>query len=75
MEEPTNSEDLPMRFLRLPAVMEMTDMPRTTLLAKVRAGKFPAPVKDGPKYTAWPLHEVVAWMREKMAQRTQKADG
>lgn len=33
-----------------------------TLWRWVKAGRFPAPVKLGPRVTAWPVEAVRAWM-------------
>lgn len=51
------------KFLRLPAVLELTGRGRTAWLDDVKAGKAPAPIKMGSA-SAWLLSEVSAWMAE-----------
>jgi prophage regulatory protein len=69
LEENGAAEEQPLRLLRLPKVLEMTDFPESTLRGLIRRGKFPRPVKCGPRYAAWPLHEVQAWIASKLAER------
>lgn len=35
---------------------------RSTLFVYVRDGRFPAPVKLGPRITAWRVEDINAWM-------------
>ena len=35
---------------------------KSTLWAKVKAGTFPAPIKLGPRTTAWPASMVREWI-------------
>lgn len=37
----------------------------STLWRWVRQGEFPEPIKLGRKVTAWPVHAVLEWMRQK----------
>ena len=55
------------RFLRLPAVLELTGRGRTAWLDDVKAGKAPAPIKMGSA-SAWLLSEVSAWMAERIRE-------
>jgi prophage regulatory protein len=55
------------RFLRLPQVMKMTGLSRSTLYLRVRQGRFPAPVKLGERAIAWPSPAVEAWISEQMS--------
>ena len=55
------------RLLRLPAVMELTGMSRTTVYRLVREKKFPQPVHVAvPKMSVWPSDVVEQWVQEKL---------
>ncbi len=46
-------------FVRLPQVLLHIPVSRSTLLAGVKSGKFPAPVKSlGPNITAWKAEDI-----------------
>jgi predicted DNA-binding transcriptional regulator AlpA len=45
-------------FLRLPEVLRLYPVSRSTWLAGVRAGKFPKPVKLSPNCTAWRATDI-----------------
>lgn len=55
------------RFLRLPAVLELTGRGRTAWLDDVKAGKAPAPIKMGSA-SAWLFSEVTAWMADRIRE-------
>lgn len=40
-------------FVRLPGVLQVIPVSKSTWWAGVRTGRFPAPVKLGPRTTAW----------------------
>jgi len=40
-------------YLRLPQVLALFPVSRSTWWAGVRAGRYPKPVKLGPRITAW----------------------
>ena len=46
------------RFLRLPDVLAIYPVSRATWWAGVKTGRFPRPVKLGPRTTAWRLSDV-----------------
>jgi prophage regulatory protein len=42
----------------------------------IKAGAFPAPVKLGENTTAWPEHEIDAWIEKRIAERDKaEAEG
>ncbi|MGE0623179.1 MAG: helix-turn-helix transcriptional regulator [Pseudomonadales bacterium] len=57
------------RFLRLPAVVEITGVSPATIYRWARQGYFPRPVRLGPRLSAWPADEVRAWQRSLIARR------
>lgn len=46
-------------FVRLPQVLAIYPVSKSTWWAGVRSGRFPAPVKLGPRTTAWRLREIL----------------
>jgi prophage regulatory protein len=57
------------RFLRLPEVINLTALGKTSLYARIKQGQFPAPVPVGTRRVAWLQSEVSAWMQNRVAQR------
>jgi prophage regulatory protein len=53
---------------REPKVLEVCGLKRSTMRAFVAAGKFPAPVKIGPRASAWNSLLVNAWVRSCIEQ-------
>ena len=51
-----------MKLLTLKNVMDMTSLSRTTIYELVKEGKFPQPVKPGPRSTRWLESEVLAYI-------------
>jgi len=49
------------RFLRLPAVMDMVGMARSTIYKQISACIFPAPVQLGPCAVAWEEMAIAKW--------------
>ena len=45
-------------FLRLPQVLAVFPVSRSTWLTGVRTGRFPQPVKLGPATTAWRAQDI-----------------
>jgi prophage regulatory protein len=55
------------KLLRLPAVMEMTGLGRSTVYKLVQAKKFPEPVHVAvPKMTVWPSDVVEQWVQTQL---------
>lgn len=46
------------RFLKLPAVLERVPYGRSTWWAGIEDGRFPAPVRLGPKSVAWREEDI-----------------
>ena len=53
---------IPSRLLRLPQVLNLVPIGRSTLWAYVAKGKFPQPVKISERCTAWRESDVHAWL-------------
>jgi prophage regulatory protein len=58
-----------MRVLRLPAVSELTGLPRSTLYLYMKSNQFPKPVKLGLRSVGWIKEEVEDWLRERKDAR------
>ena len=67
------SED-PGAFLRKKTVAVRTGLSTTEIDRRVREGRFPQPVSLGPQTTAWPESEVIAWQRDLIRRRDEKAE-
>ena len=49
-------------YLRLPQVLSIVPIGRSTLWLWVKEGRFPKPKKLGPAITVWHASQVAAWM-------------
>lgn len=63
------------RILKLPDVIAMTALSRSSLYAYAKEGRFPVPIPLGPKAVGWKLSEVVAWIDERTKSRNSKQKG
>jgi prophage regulatory protein len=61
--------DLSTTLIRLPQVQAIVPYSRSTLYSLIATGDFPAPVKLGPRASAWVKAEVEAWAESRIAQR------
>ena len=53
------------RILRLPKVLEMTGLSRTSVWRQIKAGTFPKPVKLGPRAVGWRASDIDGWARNR----------
>ncbi len=56
------------RFLRLPAVKEITGRGTTAIYEDMKAGNFPKSIALSKNCVAWVESEVKAWMDERIAK-------
>jgi predicted DNA-binding transcriptional regulator AlpA len=54
-------------FLRLPQVLELVPVSKSTWWAGCKTGRFPKPVKLGPRTTAW-REEDIAELLERLGK-------
>lgn len=52
----------PRTLIRMPDVMEMTGLARSTIYAKVQADEFPRPLKISYRHVAWDMQDVLDWI-------------
>lgn len=51
------------RLIRLPDVMIMTGLGKTTIYKLIKASTFPAPIKLGQRSVAWSVDAVDTWCK------------
>jgi prophage regulatory protein len=56
-----SATDLVPVFLRLPSVIRVTGLGRSTIYRLMAEQKFPCPVRLGPRAVAWRRSEIEAW--------------
>lgn len=61
-----------MRIVRLPAVLAMTGLARSTTYKYIDEGRFPAPVPLGGRSVGWIEQEVLTWISEKVEERKKR---
>ncbi|WP_371639966.1 helix-turn-helix transcriptional regulator [Synechococcus sp. N19] len=57
------------RFLRLPEVLNLVGVTRSTLYRWMDAGTFPKQISVGGNTVVWVESAVTAWMEDQMASR------
>lgn len=57
------------RILRLPQVLDMTGVSRSTIYLSIAAGRFPPPVALGERARGWIASEIDAWLDARVAER------
>ena len=50
------------RLLRLPAVLILTGLKKSSIYEKAKKGTFPKAVRLGPRAVAWRSNEVHQWI-------------
>ena len=54
-----NEKDLPETgFVRLPTILKLIPIGRSTWWSGVKSGKFPKPIKLGQRITAWRVEDI-----------------
>ncbi len=62
------------RFIRLPEVMHLCGLSRSTIYDLISRNVFPAQISLGGKNVAWLHSEITAWMAERIADRNRSCD-
>lgn len=52
----------PLGLLRLPQVLELVPVGRSSWLAGVKEGRYPQPVKLGPATTCWRASDIISFI-------------
>ena len=72
-EPPTNTTDIPRRFIKLGEVKTLTTLSTSEIYRRIAAGHFPKQVMLGPKSAVWIEAEVIAWCDSLVALRVEAA--
>lgn len=67
--------DMSNRILRLPEVMAITGLPRSTIYAAMANGTFPASVKLSARSVGWSEQAVRKWIEERPVSSRQTGGG
>lgn len=62
------------RFLRLPEVMHLCSLSRSTIYDLISREAFPKQISLGGKNVAWAHSEITAWMSDRIAARNRGCD-
>lgn len=54
-------------FVRLPEVIRLTGLGRSTVYRLAQLGEFPRPYKLGPRTSGWKWGELVQWLDSREA--------
>ena len=64
---PRNIESVTPLLLRMPTVMRLTGLGRSTIYRLVAERKFPSPVRLGPRAVAWRRADLDQWSESRPA--------
>ena len=59
-----------MRILRLPAVLRMTGLSKSTVYRNAKAGKFPKPLVCAARASGWLESEIIEFLRARSRARS-----
>jgi prophage regulatory protein len=57
-----------MQILRLPAVLSLVGLSRSTLYEEIAAGRFPRQVRLTKRSVGWRSEEVAKWLADRVSQ-------
>lgn len=61
------------KIYRLPDVMMMTGLSRSSIYLRVSTNEFPKPIKIGRRAVGWPEESIIAWQARMMEARDESA--
>lgn len=53
-------------LIKLPQVIKLTALSRSSLYSYIKNGEFPAPIKIGKRAVAWPEARVADWINQRV---------
>jgi predicted DNA-binding transcriptional regulator AlpA len=59
------------KLLRLPKVLELIPVSKSSFWDGVKTGRYPKPVKISPNISAWYEHEIIQWLSDLRNQPTE----
>ena len=61
------------KIYRLPDVMNMTGLSRSSIYLRISTNEFPKPVKLGRRAVGWPEDSIIAWQAKMMEAQDESA--
>ena len=61
------------KIYRLPDVIYMTGLSRSSIYLRVSTDEFPKPVKIGRRAIGWPEESIIAWQAKMMEAQDESA--
>jgi len=61
------------QMYRLPEVMKMTGLSRSSIYLRISTNEFPKPVKIGRRAVGWPEDAIIAWQAKMMEAQDESA--
>ena len=61
------------KIYRLPDVMHMTGLSRSSMYLRISTDEFPKPVKIGRRAIGWPEESIIAWQAKMMEAQGESA--
>ena len=61
------------KMYRLPEVMNMTGLSRSSIYLRVSTDEFPKPVKIGRRAIGWSEESIIAWQAKMMEAQDESA--
>ena len=61
------------KIYRLPDVMTMTGLSRSSIYLRISTNEFPKPVKLGRRAVGWPEESIIAWQAKMMEAQDESA--
>ena len=61
------------KIYRLPEVMDMTGLSRSSIYLRVSTDEFPKPIKIGRRAIGWPEESIIAWQAKMMEAQDESA--
>lgn len=59
-------------FLRLPQILELIPISKSTWWQRCKEGRFPKPIKLGPRTSVWRYSDIATLMRQLSLQSVQE---
>jgi len=59
-------------YIRLPAILKLLPIGKSTWWAKVKTGEYPQPVKLGPRTTAWRAEDIRILIQKLDGEQSKK---
>ena len=61
------------KIYRLPDVMNITGLSRSSIYLRISSNEFPKPVKLGRRAVGWPEDTIIAWQSKMMEAQDESA--